>query len=75
MGKVIFEYDNDEDFLEIQQHINSNKLQSIIWYFDQELRRMQKYENKEEVTISEMRELLRKIMEENGINFEHEIFR
>jgi hypothetical protein len=75
MGKVIFEYDDTEDFIDIQQHINAGKLQSIIWDFDQKLRSTQKYECKEETTIQEMRDLLREIMEDNGINFEHEIFR
>ena len=76
MGKVIFEYDENEDNLSIQLHINANKLQSIIWEFDQRMRENYKYD-KGEISVDaaeKVREILREIMDSNGINFDHEIF-
>lgn len=74
MAKIILEYDSIEDWIEAQTAINSGKLLSIITDFDQKLRSLYKYENTETIGTEKARDLLRETMEENGINFDHEIF-
>lgn len=76
MGKIILEFDDNEDWINAQIAINANKLQTIIWDFDQRMRANYKYD-KGEISVDaaeKVREILREIMEENGITFEHEIF-
>lgn len=74
MAKIILEFDSNEDWNEAQIAINANKLQSVIWNLDQQLRKFYKYESKETIGTEECRELLRSMLENEGLNFEHEIF-
>lgn len=74
MSKVVLEFNGNEDHVEMLTAVNAGKLQSIIWDLDQRLRQMYKYDGIETIGTEECRDLLKEIMNNNGINFEHEIF-
>lgn len=74
MAKIILEFDSNDDWIESQIAINAGKLQGIIWDLDQKFRSLYKYEGVETIGTSDVRKLLGEIMNEHGINFDHEIF-
>ena len=70
--KKILEF-NEEENVEFQQASLGSTLSIIIWEYDQKLRNLYKYEDKE--WASDARDLLREVIEEEGITFDHPIFR
>lgn len=74
MSEIVLKFDSNEEWTEAMTAVNARKLTSIIWEFDQKFRQLYKYEGKETIGTDECRKLLREIMDDNGITFEHEIF-
>ena len=67
-AKIIFNFPDDN--LEYERCNDAPKLSSVIWDLDQELRKREKHEGNEPITPGEVRELLRDLMNDSGIDFD-----
>jgi len=72
--KAILKFNLPEEYVEYTTCNNAGNLASIIFEYDQKLRNMYKYENKETISTEEARDLLREIMDENDLTFNSTIF-
>lgn len=78
MGKIILEFDSDEEKDEARMALDGYKWRGIVWDLDQELRKITKYgymgnreATTEEVEAAEkLREELRRILEDYNLNVE-----
>lgn len=59
---------------EFEQASRGGALAGILFDIDQELRSMEKYQNKVQISTGQMREMIREKLEEHGLNFENIIF-
>lgn len=73
MAKAILEFDlNDPDDVEFHKKVISVKqAYSVLWEYDQWLRKIIKYEEREKwASIDEAREKLYELLNEHGIDFD-----
>jgi hypothetical protein len=78
MGKIILEFDSDEEKDEARTALDGYKWKGLVWDLDQELRKITKYgylgnreATTEEVEAAEkLREELRRLLEEWNLNLE-----
>lgn len=78
MGKIILEFDSDEEKDEARTALNGYKWKGLVWDLDQELRKITKYgfvgnreATSEEMTSAEtLREELRRLLDEWNLNLE-----
>jgi hypothetical protein len=78
MGKIILEFDSDEEKDEARTALDGYKWRGVVWDIDQELRKITKYgymgnreATTEEVEAAEkLREELRRLLEEWNLNLE-----
>jgi hypothetical protein len=78
MGKIILEFDSDEERDDARTAIDAYKWKGVVWDLDQELRKVVRHgtiDNREataeEVEAAEkMREELREILEDYNLNLE-----
>lgn len=78
MGKIILEFDSDEEKDEARMALDGYKWRGIVWDIDQEMRKITKYgyfgnreATKEEVEAAEkVREELRRLLEEWNLNLD-----
>lgn len=68
MGKIILEFDSVSEFSEANLAINAGKLNCAISEFDQKLRSLEKYEDKENISIEDCRKILREMLDDNDID-------
>lgn len=68
--KAILEFDLPEENSEHRHAVNGQTYAICIWEIDKRLREMEKYEEKDVLEIDKLRELIREILEENGITFD-----
>ncbi len=78
MGKIILEFDSDEEKDEARMALDGYKWRGIVWDLDQELRKITKYgymDNREATTeeveaAEKLREELRRLLEEWNLNLD-----
>ena len=78
MGKIILEFDSDEEKDEARTALDGYKWRGIVWDLDQEMRKITKYgflgnreATTEEVEAAEkVREELRRLLEEWNLNLD-----
>jgi hypothetical protein len=78
VGKIILEFDSDEEKDEARMALDGYKWRGIVWDLDQELRKITKYgymgnreATTEEVEAAEkLREELRRLLEEWNLNLD-----
>ena len=78
MGKIILEFDSDEEKDEARTALDGYKWKGLVWDLDQELRKITKYgfvgnreATEQETDASEkLREELRRLLEEWNLNLE-----
>ena len=78
MGKIILEFDSDEEREDARIALDAYKWKGVIWDLDQELRKVVRHgqiDNREATTeeveaAEKMREELRRILEDYNLNLE-----
>ena len=78
MGKIILEFDSDEERNDARMAIDAYKWQGVVWDLDQELRKIvrhgfidQKEANEDERALAEkIREKLRGFLEDVNLNLD-----
>jgi hypothetical protein len=78
VGKIILEFDSDEEKDEARMALDGYKWRGIVWDLDQELRKITKYgymDNREATTeeveaAEKLREELRRLLEEWNLNLD-----
>lgn len=72
MGKIILEFDSNEEVEEARTALDANKWKIVAWDLDQYLRGKIKYcpDNEDPAAYETVREKLRDILEEYNLNLE-----
>jgi len=78
MGKIILEFDSDEEKDEARTALDGYKWRGVVWDIDQELRKITKYgymgnreaTEQETEAAEKLREELRRLLEEWNLNLE-----
>jgi hypothetical protein len=71
MAKMTYEFDTEKDRADIQIFGMASQMYSLLWDFDQELRRMAKYEEGPDAEFAaRTREKLKEMMDEYNIVLE-----
>ena len=73
--KAALEFNLPDDDLQHQQAVNAPGMALALWDFDQWLRSEQKYADREQIEVDELREKLREVMGEYGLSFNMPMFR
>lgn len=68
--KAILEFTLPEDQEEHRVALDGSKWKNVAWSLDQWLRNMLKYENKDTISVQEVREQIYSELRENGVEFE-----
>ena len=67
-AKLIFEL--PEEQIEFSSATNGSKWRDVVWDLDQKLRSMHKYEDKNNVSIEDVRKMIRELMEDDHLSFD-----
>jgi len=69
-AKLIFDLSDPDDRIDFQRASNAGNLVGAVYDFDQWLRAQGKYENKDSISIGEVRDKLREFVIDNGVNWQ-----
>ena len=70
MSKITFEFNLPEEDSEFEACANARNLATILWDLDQWFRELQKYHDRDTITIDELRDKLREMLHDAGMSWE-----
>ena len=68
--KATLEYNLPEEQYDLDCALKGHDWQMIVWDLDQKLRSKQKYEDIHTLTVDEVRDMIRQLMEDRNVSFD-----